>query len=134
MTVNIKIVALISFIALLSGNSHAENYEKSVINHRLILKGAESSGIEFIGSDKVVMYAEITGDMPIVEARVKWIGNNFFYMVENGQNCTECPPRSWLYKIESIKNNEVSMLEFNNTWPAFKDEVSVYTLRMNKNK
>ena len=23
------------------------------------------------------MYAEITGDMPIVEARVKWIGNNF---------------------------------------------------------
>ncbi|WP_115149480.1 hypothetical protein [Plesiomonas shigelloides] len=77
MTVNIKIVALISFIALLSGNSHAENYEKSVINHRLILKGAESSGIEFIGSDKVVMYAEITGDMPIVEARVKWIGNTF---------------------------------------------------------
>ena len=41
MTVNIKIVALISFIALLSGNSHAENYEKSVINHQLILKGAE---------------------------------------------------------------------------------------------
>ena len=134
MTMNIESVVLISFVALLSANSYAENYEKSVINHRLILKGAESSGIEFIGSDKVAMYAEMTGEMPIVEARVKWIGNNFFYMVENGRNCNECPPRSWLYKIESIKNNEVSILEFNNTWPAFKDEVSVYTLRANKSK
>ena len=97
-------------------------------NQRLVLEGANASGMQFKGTNSVVFFAEITRDNPILEARVRWITNNLLFLCENGRTMETCAPRTWLMRIEGIKGNKVTIREYNNTWPTHQDLVSTYSL------
>jgi hypothetical protein len=112
----------------LLSSAQAADYQSRLKGRRLILEGANSSGMQFKGVTSVVFFAEITGENPICEARVRWLSRNLIYMSENGRTSEGCAPRTWLYRVENFEGSKITLREFNNTWPSSSDSVFSYTI------
>ena len=112
--------------------AYAQDYSKLLKGKRLILKEATCAGLEFKDDKKVLMYAELEcskWEEPTAHGQLKWLSQNTFVVVETSKDKKDCPPRNWIYQIQSVVGNQVKLKEFWTGWGNSKDEVLEYTIK-----
>jgi len=73
---------------------HAGDYSTLLRNKRLIMKGCMHCGIKFEGKETLRGYAEMAGEIPVTEERIRWISKDLFLTTQKGRNAEGCPPRN----------------------------------------
>ena len=66
---------------------------------------------------------------PDLNVRIKWIGDNTFILIEKDRVNDSSPPRTYLYKIKSIQNNNATLISIWTGWNDFKDDVEKYNIK-----
>jgi hypothetical protein len=122
-------LSVICIALLIAPNlASSADYVSLLQNKRLIMKGAKSAGLEFKGDKTVIGYAEMTGNVPIYEARIKWVRDDLFMVVEKGRVAEKCPPRTWLYEIIKLSGMTIIIKEYWTGWPVAPDETTEYRI------
>ena len=109
----------------------AQDYSTLLKGKRLILEDTTCAGIEFKDSKTMMMYAEMEcsrGLEPTLEAKIKWLTPNLFVAIEKNRIQENCPPRNWLYEIQNISGDKITIKEFWTGWGEFKDEILKYKI------
>ena len=65
-------------------------------------------------------------DLP---TKVRWLSNDTFMMIEKNQILETSPPRVFVYKVKSIKGNQIVLSEIWTGWNNFPDEDTTYTIK-----
>ncbi len=126
------IIPLFLFISFSQG--HAQSFKQALTGKRLILKGTQCAGWQFKNASTALRYDEIIcsrlGD-PSFEVRVLWITQDQFLFIEASQESGNpgCPPRIWLYKVESLAPSKVMLRETWLGWGKGKDSVESYRIQ-----
>jgi len=124
----------LSFLAICISNPvFAVDNKQNLLGKKLTNIGASCSGLSISknGTD-AFMYGEL-GQVgkctPDLNLRIKWINENTFIMIEKDKVNNTSPPRTYLYKIKSIKNDTVTLINVWTGWGDFKDEEEKYTIK-----
>ena len=120
---------LAASLALLAAAAPGPDYAKALLGKRLIMKDASCAGLAFTGKGTVAFYAEMEcshGHAPTVEARVRWLTRDTFLTTETTRINKDCPPRNWLYKVESLTAKTARLREVWTGWNEFPDSVLEY--------
>ena len=124
----------ISVLAFCISNSvFAMDYKQLTLGKKLTHAGASCSGISISKNGKdAFMYGEM-GQLgkctPDLNVRIKWIGDNTFILIEKDRVNDSSPPRTYLYKIKSIQNNNATLISIWTGWNDFKDDVEKYNIK-----
>ncbi len=94
---------------------------------RLIMDGASCAGLEFLGGDAVRMYDEMEcsrGGDATLEARVRTLAPNLLMLVEQVAPgvVPDGPPRTWIYRIDSVTASTAVLAELWTGWGELPDE------------
>ena len=130
------IVLIIPFFLLISfGIGNAQSFKQALTGKRLILKGNQCSGWQFKDASTALRYDEMicsrgSGE-PSFEVRVLWITQDQFLFVESSQESGNpgCPPRIWLYKVESLASSKATLREIWLGWGKGKDSIESYRVQ-----
>lgn len=100
---------------------------------RLILEEASCAGLEFQGSRQVLIYDEMTcarTGASTLRARIVELSPDTLLAVEaaDGDAAPDRPPRSWIYRIQSLSPQHATLQEIWTGWNALPDEIVRYRL------
>lgn len=120
------------FTALLFSNSavFAQDFKSILLGKKLTYTDAACAGLSFESNGKFAnMYGEAGGIEcnPALKLRVKWLSNDMFILIEKDQEVESAPPRTFLYKINSI-GKTANLTEIWTGWNDHKDERQQYTI------
>jgi hypothetical protein len=110
----------------------SEPFAKALAGKRLIMKDAACAGLAFRDKDRVELYAEM-GCVDL-EARLRWLGPDTFVLTETERINQDCPPRNWIYKVESLTGKNVRLREVWTGWNDFPDSVVEYRISTPRDK
>ena len=107
--------------------------KQHLLGKKLTSVGASCSGLSISKNGKdAFMYGEL-GQVgkctPDLNLRIKWISDNTFILIEKDKVNDTSPPRTYLYKIKSIKNNNATLVNMWTGWGDFKDEEEKYIIK-----
>lgn len=118
-----KIGAIVIFslaTLILSQTSAQAGYKESLSNSRLIMDGASCAGIEFSKDSLSAKWRnEIEcqrNDKTVSHWRVIWIDEDDFILVQRDRNDEKSSPGNMLYKVKSLKNNRITLLNYWTGW------------------
>lgn len=124
----------IGILALCISNSvFAMDNKQLMLGKKLTHVGASCSGISISKNGKdAFMYGEM-GQVgkctPDLNMRIKWISDNTFILIEKDRVNDSSPPRTYLYEIKSIQNNNATLISIWTGWNDFKDDVEKYNIK-----
>lgn len=108
--------------------SNAITYKAAVDGKVLRMDGGTCAGIS------LTKQSGLMGEQPLANckldlpARVKWLSDDTFMMVETERNNESSPPRVYISKIKSVKGNKVVISDIWTGWGNQKDENITYTI------
>ena len=107
------------------------NYQDNLSGKRLILEGTSCTGVSFSKNSKdAYMYGEgACAKESTLAFRVRWLDSNTFILIEKNQSNETSPPRTFLYRVQSINGKRVKLTEIWTGWSDFKDETLTYILK-----
>ena len=118
-----KIGASIIFscaLLMLGQTSAQAGYKESLSNSRLIMDGASCAGIEFSKDSLSAKWRnEIEcqrNDKLVSHWRVIWLDDDDFILVQRDKNNKTSPPGNILYKVKSLKNNRIVLIDYWTGW------------------
>lgn len=126
---NAKIL-LIGVLSLFSVAANAADFKTQLSGKDLVMKGANCAGISLKKSSG--LRGEMGNTPPCsmdLPARLKWINESTFMMVEKNKPNETSPPRVYLYKVKSIKGNQVVLTEVWTGWNDLPDDETIYTIK-----
>ena len=131
-----RYLQILAFLVLAAtARAQDVDYAARLAGKRLVLKGASCAGWSF-GSDGVVTrYDEIDCshgglDEATFDARVRWISRDSFILIESTRaKGSKCPPRTYLYTVQSIAGNKATVKSIWTDWGKYADSVEEYVLR-----
>ena len=119
-------IALVSLPALvwLAAPAPPVPFAKALAGKRLIMKDANCAGLALRADGRAELYAEM--GCVDTEARLRWLGPDTFVLTETRRNNPDCPPRNWIYKVESLTAKTARLREVWTGWNALPDSVLEY--------
>lgn len=124
-----KIFILLS-VMFVCGLANAADYKSQLNGKTLTMSGAQCAGISL--KKNAGLLNEI-GNRPPCEiglpTRLKWIDGATFALIEKERINDTSPPRVYLYKVKSLKGNQVVLTTIWTGWNDFKDEDITYLIK-----
>lgn len=112
------------------GIANAADYRAQLNSKTLTMSGSQCAGISL---KKNAGLLNESGNRPPCEVslptRVKWIDGATFALIEKDRINEISPPRVYLYKVKSIKGNQVVLTSIWTGWNDFKDEDITYSIK-----
>ena len=108
--------------------TNATDYKTAVDGKVLRIDGGTCAGIS------LKKQSGLMGEQPLsrcsldLPARVKWLSDDTFMMVETEKTNDTNPPRVYISKIKSVKGNKVVIKDIWTGWGNKKDEEITYTI------
>jgi hypothetical protein len=124
-------VPLALWLAAAPAPAPPPDYAKALAGKRLVMEETACAGLAFTGKDVVEMYAELEcsrGWEPTVEGRVRWVAPDVFVVIATKRDDEKCPPRNWVYKVESLTAKTVRLRDVWTGWGRLDDSVVDYKL------
>lgn len=106
-------------LLLIAGMTNATDYKTALTGKTLQMKGGNCAGLLGDQSPCAV-------DLP---TRVRWLSADTFMLVEKNQVSESSPPRVFVYKVKSLKGNQVVLSEIWAGWNNFPDSDISYTIK-----
>lgn len=104
--------------------------KESLVGKRLVLDlpDTECAGLSFAKNGKDAgMYAELGQCQDPLLLRVKWLDGKTFILIEKVRTNNISPPRSYLYRVQSINQHYVKLTQIWTGWGDYRDtSVSYY--------
>lgn len=124
-----KILVLLGTV-LICGIVNAADYKAQLNGKTLTMSGAQCAGISL--KKNAGLFNEM-GNRPPCEiglsTRLKWIDGSTFALIEKERVNDISPPRVYLYKVRSLKSNQVVLTSIWTGWNDFKDEDITYSIK-----
>lgn len=121
---------IVGVLTLISVAANAADFKTQLNGKDLVMNGANCAGISLKKNSG--LKGEM-GNMPPcsidLPTRLKWINESTFVMVEKNKTNDTSPPRVYLYKVKSIKGNQVVLTEVWTGWNDFPDEDITYNIK-----
>lgn len=106
----------------------AADYKTLLTGKKLVMQGASCAGISL--TKNAGLSNEDSSNCSIdLPARVKWVDEDTFVLIEKNKMNETSPPRVYLYNVKSIKGNKVVLNEIWTGWNSFPDEEIAYTIK-----
>jgi hypothetical protein len=109
----------------------AQDYSNLLNKKRLIMVGSRCAGLEFINKKAAVLYADLDCQ-PSPAWGVQWLAPKIFVLTEKERTNQECPPRNFIYIVESFKKNRILLREPWTGWGDFKESKLQYRIESNQ--
>lgn len=123
MNKNILGIALL----LLTGVANATDYKTLLNGKTMYMKGGTCAGLSLAKNSGLMgNQSPCKIDLP---TKVRWLSNDTFMMIEKNQILETSPPRVFVYKVKSIKGNQIVLSEIWTGWNNFPDEDTTYTIK-----
>jgi len=120
-----KIIAISLLIT--SAIANATDYKAALTGKTLYMKGGNCAGLSLTKNAGLMGdQSPCNVDLP---TKVRWLSNDMFIMIEKNQTVETSPPRTYLYKIKSLKGNQVILSEIWTGWNDFPDSDEQYTIK-----
>ena len=106
--------------------------KESLIGKRLVMDIPEvqCAGLSFSKNGKdAAMYAELGQCQDPMPLRVRWLDDKTFILIEKVRLNETSPPRSYLYKVKSINQDYVELIQIWTGWGDSKDDTLGYYFR-----
>ena len=106
--------------------------KESLIGKRLVMDipDVQCAGLSFSKNGKdAAMYAELGQCQDPLHLRVRWLDDKTFILIEKVRLNETSPPRSFLYKVNSINQDYVQLTEIWTGWGDSKDDTLGYYFR-----
>lgn len=120
----------VGVLSLISVAANATDFKTQLNGKDLIMSGANCAGISLKKNSglkgEMGNIPPCSVDLP---ARLKWINESTFVMVEKNKTNDTSPPRVYLYKVKSIKGNQVVLTEVWTGWNDLPDDDITYTIK-----
>ncbi|WP_333662401.1 hypothetical protein [Acinetobacter sp.] len=103
--------------------------KESLVGKRLILDlpDVECAGLSFAKNGKdAAMYAEMGQCQDPLALRVRWLDDKTFILIEKVRTKNISPPRSYLYRVQSLNQHYVKLTEIWTGWGDSKDNTLGY--------
>ncbi len=103
--------------------------KESLAGKRLVLDlpDTECAGLSFAKNGKdAAMYAEMGQCQDPLLLQVKWLDDKTFILIEKVRTNNISPPRSYLYKVQSINQHYVKLTQIWTGWGDSKDDTLGY--------
>jgi len=123
-----KKLIIIGLGMFLSCTVNAVDYKSLLTGKTLRIEGATCAGISLSKNSGLM------GELPLshcsldLPARVKWISDDTFMMVQSNKPNEISPPRVFISKIKSLKGNKVVLTEIWTGWGNQPNEDTTYTI------
>jgi hypothetical protein len=112
---------------LLMGSANATDYKTLLNGKTLYIKGGNCAGLSLAKNSGLMgNQSPCKVDLP---TKLRWLNNDLFMMVEKNQISESSPPRVFIYKIKSLKGNQIVLSEIWTGWNNFPDEDITYTIK-----
>lgn len=121
-------------LAATAGLAGAQSFQQALAGKRLVLKGAQCAGWEFKDASTALRYDEMVcsrGGEPSFQTRVLWITKDQFLLIESSRESANpnCPPRIWMYRVESLSASKAALKETWLGWGKGKDSLESYRIQ-----
>lgn len=112
----------------LSCVANAVDYKNLLTGKTLRIDGATCAGISLSKSSGLMGEQPLSKCSLDLPARVKWISDDTFMLVESNQPNETSPPRVFISKVKSLKGNKVVLTEIWTGWGNQPNEDTTYTI------
>lgn len=109
--------------------ANATDYKTLLIGKTLTMNGATCAGISLSKNSGLMGEQPLSRCSLDLPARLKWIGDDTFMLVEKNKTNESSPPRVYLYKIKSMKGSKVVLNEIWTGWNNLPDDEITYTIK-----
>lgn len=106
---------------LLSVSSLAADFSQQLNGRRLTYQSAKCAGLLFDKSGKTAYQFNEVSCKPDLELRVNWLADDMVLLVEKNQLMQTVPPRTFLYRVKSVKKVAV-LTQIWTGWGSYKDQ------------
>ncbi|WP_151713474.1 hypothetical protein [Acinetobacter bereziniae] len=110
--------------------TNAIDYKAALNGKKLVMSNASCAGISLKKdsglSGEIGNTQSCKVDMP---ARLRWLNDNTFMLVEKNQTNEKSPPRVFLYQVKKIQGNKVVLSEIWTGWNNLPDDETTYTIQ-----
>ncbi|ENX30158.1 MULTISPECIES: hypothetical protein [Acinetobacter] len=129
----IKTLVLMALLSTLCSTSFAQSYQNQLKNKYLILNGASCAGLKFNPQATAAAWQNemdcSRGDSNTDAWRITWITPEIFMMTEVIRPNEISPPRNNLYKIMSIENKTVTVVNYWTGWGNHKPDLQKFRIQ-----
>lgn len=129
----IRILILMALLSTLCSTSFAQSYQNQLKNKYLILNGASCAGLKFNPQATAAAWQNemdcSRGDSNSDTWRISWITLEIFMMTEVIRPNEISPPRNNLYKIMSIENKTVTVVNYWTGWGNHKPDLQKFRIK-----
>ncbi|WP_284078615.1 hypothetical protein [Acinetobacter nosocomialis] len=116
-------------LVFIAGWANAADYKAQLSGKNLIMAGANCAGISLknnSGLSSEMGNPECSVNLP---ARVKWLDESTFMLVEKNKPNETSPPRVFIYKVKSVNGKKVVLSEIWTGWGNQPDDLTTYTIK-----
>lgn len=117
----------------LSTTSFAQDFQSQLKAKSLILSGATCAGLKFNAAATAAAWQNemdcSRGHNNTDAWRITWLAPNIFVMTEVTRSNYISPPRNDIYKIQSIKGKEVTLINYWTGWGNGKPETQKFRIK-----
>ncbi|HDG7211738.1 hypothetical protein [Acinetobacter nosocomialis] len=116
-------------LVFIAGWTNAADYKTQLSGKNLIMSGANCAGISLKNNSGLSSERgnpECSVNLP---ARVKWLDESTFMLVEKNKPNETNPPRVYIYKVKSISGKKVVLSEIWTGWGNQPDSITTYTIK-----
>lgn len=113
---------------LVSSFANAANYKAAIDGKVLRMDGGTCAGISLTKKSGLMGEQPLANCKLDLPARVKWLSDDTFVMIETEKSNDTSPPRVYISKIKSVKGNKVVISDIWTGWGNNKDEDITYTI------
>lgn len=114
-------------LLFIAGVANATDYKTALTGKTLRMKGGNCAGLSLAKNAGLLGdQSPCAVDLP---TRVRWLSADTFMLVEKNQVSESSPPRVFVYKVKSLKGNQVVLSEIWAGWNNFPDSDISYTIK-----
>lgn len=109
--------------------ANATDYKTLLTGKSLTMVGATCAGISLSKNSGLMGEQPLSRCSLDLPARLKWISDDTFMLVEKNKTNESSPPRVYLYNIKSVKGSKVVLNEIWTGWNNLPDDDVTYTIK-----
>jgi len=121
-------LVLVGMGLFLSFSVNAADYKSALTGKVLRTEGATCAGISLTKNSGLMGEQPLSKCSIDLPARVKWISEDTFMLVQSEKPNDISPPRVFISKVKSLKGNKVVLTEIWAGWGNQPNEDTTYTI------
>ena len=108
--------------------TNAVDYKSALMGKTLRMDGASCAGISLKKQTGLISEQPMSSCSLDTPAKLRWLSNDTFMLVESNKTNNTSPPRTYISKIKSIKGDKAVIAEVWTGWGDYPDEDVIYRI------